>query len=249
MKTEHFDELAHFFGWWMQQSHGGVPTSVHDGIARVGDYTGLILYRQPPFQVELWIIPPNTESPAHSHPDVDIFLVHVCGEIKVWVGEELVLGPAQTVPDKNGVTKSNGNFVRLPPGQVHRAGTGPMGGAFINVQHWLDGKPRFTSDNWEGGALNEEHKKKLEERLNRQEYVRSLRETSESSRLEAMLISRRARGTQASPADSTRRLSDDFGGGPSEPVTERSGDSSTVNAQNPSGRLEPSVIPGSTTTL
>jgi len=81
---------------------GGLFPSVHDGITRIGDYTGLILYRQPPFQVELWILPPNTESPEHSHPNVDIYLVAVTGEMKVWVGEELVLGPVHTGPDKNG---------------------------------------------------------------------------------------------------------------------------------------------------
>jgi len=188
MNTPRFDVLESFFHWWMQGYRGGLFPSVHDGIARIGDYTGMILYRQPPFQVELWILPPNVEATEHCHPNTDIFLVHVTGEIKVWLGDDLVLGPAQTVADKNGVTKSNGNFVRLPPGQLHRAGTGPLGGAFMNIQLWLDGNPRFTAEDWKGDPLNDEHKKKL-----LGAYVRSLSESSASSTKEQRSISRRER--------------------------------------------------------
>ncbi len=185
---EPFDPLLAFFQWWMGGGMRGLFPSVHDGIARIGDYTGIILYRQPPFQVELWIVPPNTESPPHSHPGTDIFLVHITGEIKVWLGDELILGPAQTMPGSNGVTKSNGNFVRLPPGQMHRAGSGPLGAAFMNVQLWLDGKPRFTSEDWIGEGLNEAHKKKLKEQK-LTAYVRSLRENSDFSTKEQPSIS------------------------------------------------------------
>ncbi len=197
--------------------------SQHEGICRLGDYTGMILYRQPPFQVELWILPPNTESPAHAHPNVDIYLVHVCGEIRVWVDEKLVLGPAETVPDqRTGVTKTNGNFIRLLPGQVHRAGTGPMGGAFINVQHWLEGNPRFTSEDWTGDGLNEHHKKKLEN-AHRHEYVRSLRENSGGLQMVPKPISRKDSGIPASPEASTRKPLDGSGEERSDAATEKFG--------------------------
>lgn len=194
MIAQAFDPLAAFFGWWMNGgSKSGCPPSVHDGITRVGDYTGLILYRQPPFQVELWILPPNMQSTEHSHPNVDIFLVHVTGDLKVWVGDKLVLGPVDTVPDKNGVTKSNGNFVRIAPGELHKAETGPLGGAFMNVQLWTDGKPRSTDSDWKGDALNEDHKKKLVG------YVKSLNENSDSCTKEPESTSKKVR----SPAEET----------------------------------------------
>lgn len=175
-------------GW-----RGGVFPSVHDGVANVGGYTGLILYRQPPYQVELWIIPPNTSAPEHAHPNVDIFLVHVTGELSVWVDENLVLGPVQTIPDKDGVTKTNGNFIRILPGQSHRASTGQIGAAFLNVQLWMDGEPRSTASDWKGDALNDDHKKKLDavnsEKL--KECIQSMRKNSGCS-------------TKAQPSTSTR---------------------------------------------
>ena len=173
---------------------GGLFPSVHDGITRVGDYTGLILYRQPPFQVELWILPPNTAAPDHAHPNVDIFLVHVTGELRVWVGDDMVLKPEETVPLPNGVTKTNGNFIRIRPGQNHRAETGPLGAAFMNVQLWMDGKPRSTDSDWKGDALNEEHKKKLGS-MHAASYVKSLRENSGSSTKEQESTSRKEQGT------------------------------------------------------
>ena len=213
----------------------GCPTSVHDGITRIGEYTGLVLYRQSPYQVELWILPPNMQSTEHSHPNVDIFLVHVTGDLKVWVGEELVLGPVQTVPDKNGVTRSNGNFIRIKPGQLHRAETGPLGGAFMNIQLWVDGKPRSTDSDWKGDALNEDHKKKLAD-LNRErlgEYVKSLHENSECSMREPRNISRRERTL----ADMAGHSEVDFASGPLIPggvpplnaAEEKSGEASAQN--------------------
>jgi len=178
-----FDPLEAFFHWFMGGWRGGVFPSVHDGVANVGGYTGLILYRQPPYQVELWIIPPNTSAPEHAHPNVDIFLVHVTGELSVWVDENLVLGPVQTIPDKDGVTKTNGNFIRILPGQSHRASTGQIGAAFLNVQLWMDGEPRSTASDWKGDALNDDHKKKLDAVNSRKigEFVKSLRKNSDCS--------------------------------------------------------------------
>jgi len=180
VNTPPFDPLVAFFQWWMVEFKGGLPPCIHDGITRVGDYTGLVLYRQPPFQVELWILPPNTAAPEHAHPNVDIFLVHVTGELRVWVGEDMVLKPEDTLPLPNGVTKTNGNFIRIRPGQNHRAETGALGAAFLNVQLWIDGKPRSTDSDWKGDALNEEHKKKLTS-IHAAQYVKSLRENSDSS--------------------------------------------------------------------
>src|ERR1051325_1274067 len=197
MVNEPFEPLTAFFGWFMGHWKGGLFPSVHDGITRIGDYPGLILYRQPPFQVELWILPPNTESPEHLHPNVDIYLVAVTGELKVWVGEELLLGPVHAGPDKNGVSKANGRYVRLPPGQLHRAGTGPLGGAFMNIQHWLDGKPRSTDTDWHGVALNDDHKKKL-----LHQSVLSPQKNCGDSMMEPDAISRKAPDTEPSLAGS-----------------------------------------------
>ncbi len=203
MNTPPFDPLVAFFSWFMQEFRG-LPPSIHDGITRVGDYTGLVLYRQGPFQVELWILPPNTTAPEHAHPSVDIFLVHVTGELRVWVGDDMVLKPEDTVPLPNGVTKTNGNFIRIPPGQKHRAETGPLGAAFLNVQLWTDGKPRSTDSDWKGEALNEEHKKKLQP-IHAASYVKSLRLNSGSSTKAPGNTSEKEPATEALPVDSIPR--------------------------------------------
>lgn len=161
MNVPSFDVLESFFYWWIQGWRGGLFPSLHDGITHVGPYTGLILYRKPPFQVQLWILPPNVESPEHGHPGVDTFLVHVSGQIYLWVDGKEVLTPEQNVEGEDGVSKVNGNFIRLHPDQKHKAASGPLGGAFMVLQHWLDGKPRSTEEAWTGSPIDEEHKKKL----------------------------------------------------------------------------------------
>ena len=217
MKTEPFDILQAFLAWWYEAPRNGIPVSVHDGVSHVGCCTGLVLYRQPPFQVELWILAPNTDVGEHAHPNVDIFLVHVTGEIFVNVDGKPVLTEKETVADERGITKTNGNFIRIRPGQKHRATTGPLGGAFLNVQLWMDGKPRSTDRDWQGQPINEEHKKKLIG------YARSLPEPSDYSRKERPLIFKRALVTPVSPEGSTSKPSNCSGEPSLDPAPAASG--------------------------
>jgi hypothetical protein len=233
VNTPLFDPLIAFFGWWMNETKGGLFPSVHDGVTKVGcEFTGLVLYRQPPFQVELWIVAPNTEIPEHAHPNIDSFLVHVTGDLTVFVGEEMVLGPVQTVARPDGVCKSNGNWIRIRPGQQHAGRTGPLGAAFLNVQLWLDGKPRSADSDWKGDALNEEHKKKLSAAYSGKvkQCVNSLRENSGSATNEPGNTLRRVKDTVASQVASTRLYSTDGGLVRSSADAARSGEVSTVDA-------------------
>jgi hypothetical protein len=234
-RNEPFDPLVAFFHEFMGGWKGGLFPSVHDGVTKIGcEFTGLVLYRQPPFQVELWIIAPNTEIPDHAHPNIDSFLVHVTGDLTVFVGEEMVLGPVQTVARQDGVCKANGHWIRIRPGQQHAGRTGPIGAAFLNVQLWLDGKPRSTDSDWKGDALNEEHKKKLDVLWKEQErskltaYVKSLRENSGSSTKERENTSRKEQGTEALLEVSTHASSIRPGRQQSASEVERSGRASTV---------------------
>jgi len=230
MNNPNFDVLEAFFHWWLGGWKGGLFPSVHEGVTKIGnDFTGLVLYRQGPFQVELWIVSPGTEIPDHAHPNIDSFLVHVTGDLTVFVGEEMVLGPVQTVARSDGVCKSNGHWIRIRPGQQHAGRTGPLGAAFLNIQLWLDGKPRSTDSDWKGDALNEEHKKKLVS-IHAKAYVKSLRESCGSSTKEPGNTSGKEPGMEHSQEDSTSPYLTPGGRPPSAADVERYGGVSTVDA-------------------
>ena len=64
------DELTHFARWWLEH-RSFVPPG--DAYMQAGCNTGLVLFRQPPWQVQLFICAPDGEIVDHSHPHVDSY--------------------------------------------------------------------------------------------------------------------------------------------------------------------------------
>jgi len=130
-----FDDLPHFKDWWLQNRPLNTPQD--DALRYVGDVHGVVLYRQDPYQVELFITKPNSEIIPHVHPNVDSFEVYVSGDIKFTKDGE--------VYDQNKL----GSSLRVYPNNYHGGVFGERGGCFISIQKWLNGvKPTFVGDDW-----------------------------------------------------------------------------------------------------
>lgn len=133
--------LEQFMREWLAKRPLLTPTDSPINID--GSLHGVVLFRKGPFQVQLFIVAPNSEIPDHVHPNVDSFEVYLSGEMAF---------------RKNGVyvtkwedaEKLPGFALRVKPDDPHGGTFGPKGGAFLSIQHWLNGvKPSSVGNDWE----------------------------------------------------------------------------------------------------
>lgn|SRR5262245_12233950 len=143
------DELAAFKDWWLAQRAVAVPfdkPAMFDG-----QIWGAVLYRFAPWQVQLFILAPDSVVHEHRHPHVDSFEVYLAGDIAFSL-EGQVLTPLEdsATPGFDGRHRLAGTHIRVAPGAWHGARTGAKGGVFLSIQRWLDGvQPTNVGDDWQ----------------------------------------------------------------------------------------------------
>lgn len=103
--------------------------------------TGITLWRDGPFQVQLFIVAPNVGSPEHAHPNIETIDMGIFGD------DDNIVGG-----------RKHGPFVLVRAGEKHIAKAGPRGGAFYSFQHWLNGvQPTSVLLDWQGNAHDLRH--------------------------------------------------------------------------------------------
>jgi quercetin dioxygenase-like cupin family protein len=112
-----------FAVWWLRHKPFKVPQA--DGVRAYDGVYGLTLYRHGQFQAQLFIVSPNSGSPTHCHPNID--------------SVEYGLAGAGTFSSDRNLLLSG--LLMVAPGENHTAAAGPLGGAFISLQKWLNGVP------------------------------------------------------------------------------------------------------------
>lgn len=129
MNTD-FDDLTAFKHWW--ESGRFINTPVEHAVSQAGVIHGVVLYRQAPYQVQLFIMPPNSSIDDHIHPNVDSYEVFIGGDIVFRCNGESY--------------KQNtlGNCIRVEPSSWHGGVFGEQGGCFLSIQKWLNGVPPTT---------------------------------------------------------------------------------------------------------
>ncbi len=130
-----------------------LPPSVWAGVTFVGDFAQLVMERSGDYQVQLCLCRPDSVIPDHSHPNVDTFVVYVTGQIFFRLDGQVVIEPQAVKETPRGGCSHNAHHLRVMPGQSHGAAIGPVGGAFLTVQRWLNGKPTSVERDWEGPPL------------------------------------------------------------------------------------------------
>lgn len=134
-----------------------IPTSVLSGVTFVGDFAEIVLFREGQFQVQMCLCKPNSHITDHAHPNVDSVLIYVTGELGLTLGGQLAFDTKDVRELEDGTNSHNGYAVSIPAGMVHGAVVGPMGGAFITLQHWLSGTPTSVEKDWVGEPLSGDH--------------------------------------------------------------------------------------------
>jgi len=134
--------IREFAIWWMRNKPFLVPEDPTDAVRSYSGVNGITLFRQEPFQVQLFIVKPNRSSGRHAHPNIDSI--------------EYGLAGADTF-------ESDRNFrlhglICVAPNEMHTAHADEKGGAFISIQKWLNGvKPSSVELDWTGGPMDQEH--------------------------------------------------------------------------------------------
>lgn len=160
------DELTQFAHWFLT-SRVAQLRPPHFAVRDFGTVLSFVLYRRPPFQVELFINPPGDLGfpDQHRHPDVDTYEVHLSGELFfVKNGEQIATDDEVRAIAADGASLLSGQSVRVGPKDWHGATAGKEGAAFLSIQKWLNGaEPTSVGLNWEGNPAHPEQSKRWTE--------------------------------------------------------------------------------------
>jgi quercetin dioxygenase-like cupin family protein len=139
------DDLTNFRDWWLANRPFNTPEK--NVLSHVADTHGVVLFRQGPYQVELFNVKPNSTIPAHIHPNVDSYEVYVGGDIEFMREGELYK------------QHDIGGSIRIFPASWHGGNFGERGGCFLSIQKWLnETEPKFVGDDWDDANKNTSYK-------------------------------------------------------------------------------------------
>jgi quercetin dioxygenase-like cupin family protein len=141
MEAEAKDPLKEFLRFWLASRP--INTAIDYPTSQHGAGTGTVLYRKDEYQVQLFVLKPNSIIEPHIHPNVDSYEVYVNGDAKL-MREGRYFEP-----------KEYGAFIRVKPSTWHGGEFGPRGCSFLSVQRWLNGvSPTTIGDDWHDAKGN-----------------------------------------------------------------------------------------------
>lgn len=156
-------DLENFAKWFLNESprFGLIPTK--DAVTYIEDVTSVLWYREGPFQVQQFIVPPHYIIPAHTHPNVDSMELYLGGEMEFTCGGKFLISEEEAhALGKYGEAAMRGRVFRIRPNDPHGGKFGPNGGVFMSIQHWLNGvKPHCVSLDYNGQVMGADHFEKV----------------------------------------------------------------------------------------
>lgn len=160
MSAEAFDELQGFLQWFMGTKPLLVPGA--DALSFYETAVGIVLYRQPPFQVQMFIAMPAKRIAEHTHPNVDSFEIWLHGMEFTHSGNVLVDLAQASQLGPQGIPIAYGHAIRVRPTDTHGGIGGDKGGAFLSVQKWLNGiHPTCVARDWDGDTMGPMHERSI----------------------------------------------------------------------------------------
>lgn len=131
-------------------------------VAFVESMAGLVIYRDGPFQVQLFIAAPNSEVPEHRHPNVDSYEVFLGGDLDFRKSGRSVVHPRLLKIKHADKSVAIYHYVSVAADEPHSAKIGPRGGAFLSVQHWRRAiRPTSVGNDWIGSTMGEHHSSQI----------------------------------------------------------------------------------------
>lgn len=154
--------LEQFSQWYINNNY---PIRIpQDAKVYVTDYTFSIpIFRDGPFQVELYLVKGNTTSPKHYHnaEQISIFLG---GLVNTRKGKDISEDPEWGSAGSSNPTYSD--FPSKDAGAVgkllttdtwHQIRTGNRGAVFLVIQHWDNSEITSAVIDWKGEPIGPEH--------------------------------------------------------------------------------------------
>lgn len=151
---ETWSTLEEFVIWYI---NGQIPFLIPNGSGSIvtDDATAICIFRQPPYQVEFYIIHPNVNIKLHSHPDIETITIHLGGDKTSTTGD---FGTSNTF--------NRDKFEKVIMGKKHgkftESGFSNEGFAMLSFQRWRQGITMTSAAlNWRGPSAGPIHDKLL----------------------------------------------------------------------------------------
>jgi len=141
--------IQEFTKWWLHNRFIRPP--FNDCMFTTELAQSLTLFREGNFQVELYMLKPNSTSPWHKHEGVDSIFVYLGGNLE-FGNEDKTFNNTQNdqVEGQFGAHMLFGRMAQALDGGLHAVRTYDQGGAFLSFEHWKVGKPDSVVINWQG---------------------------------------------------------------------------------------------------
>lgn len=142
------------FADWYKLNNYPIKPPFEDPVYVTDISYSYVLFREGQFQVELYLVRPNTASPEHSHPGIENIVL-------LWGGD--IGHTTNTIsPAIFGLT---GPTIR--DNATHALHAGNKGCAVLSIEKWADGKkPTSVSINWVGSPCGAIHDKLIKDESN-----------------------------------------------------------------------------------
>lgn len=148
------------FAEWYESADFPIRPPQNNAIFKTNNACALVLYREGQFQVELYIVDPNSITPEHRHPGVESIIMYLSGEGSTTINE---VQPADPRPFFN-MLNSNGTSIlfkqklRLDSNDSHGLVCYDKGFAFFSIEKWPDGiTPTSVAAHWDGETTGDIH--------------------------------------------------------------------------------------------
>jgi hypothetical protein len=153
------DPLKAFAHWYIKKiiTDKVLPIdTIYNNVNIVSNCYGVVLFKQYPFQVQLWLCKSNEMSPEHTHPDVDTYEVYFGGDIIFTKNGKVVKKRPQELP--NFKSSAWGWFSRINANDKHQALINGTNSSFLSIQYWKNNIPATSIEkNWKGNRFGENH--------------------------------------------------------------------------------------------
>ena len=150
--------LEDYLDWMMNKMpfYGSIPYK--NPIWMVENVTSVLIHRERDLQTQMFIVPPDTIIPEHTHPNVDSFEVYGGGEIYFTHGGKFVSDKKLVKENEHKNCYLRGVTIRVKPNDKHGGTFGKEGGIFFSVQKWLNGvQPHCVASDYIGKTMGEHH--------------------------------------------------------------------------------------------
>lgn len=152
------DPLKSFAHWYIKQvlDKKTLPiNTIYDNVTSVADCMGVVLYRMPPFQVQMFLCKKNQKSPEHTHPDIDSYELYFGGDMSFTKNGKTTTKKPEELLD--GTSSAWGWFLRVNRDDLHEAVSGDKHASFLSIQYWRGVFPSSVERNWKGQKFTDNH--------------------------------------------------------------------------------------------